>query len=45
VKQVAALGKITILPLCIAVSPDRREILYSQNDNPGGDIMLVENFR
>ena len=45
VKQVAALGKIAILPFGMAVSPDRRQILYAQNDNPGGDIMLVENFR
>ena len=45
VKQVAALGKIAILEFGIAVSPDRRQILYAQNDNPGGDIMLVENFR
>jgi hypothetical protein len=45
VKQVAALGKVAILPFGMAVSPDRRQILYAQNDNPGGDIMLVENFR
>ena len=45
VKQVAALGKVAILLFGIAVSPDRRQILYAQNDNPGGDIMLVENFR
>ena len=45
VKQVAALGKAAILEFGIAVSPDRRQILYAQNDNPGGDIMLVENFR
>src|SRR4029453_5413653 len=45
VKQVAALGKVAILEFGMAVSPDRRQILYAQNDNPGGDIMLVENFR
>jgi Tol biopolymer transport system component len=45
VKQVAALGKVEILPFALAVSPDRRQFLYAQNDNPGGDIMLVENFR
>ena len=44
VKQVAALGKVAILPFGMAVSRDRRQILYAQNDNPGGDIMLVENF-
>jgi Tol biopolymer transport system component len=45
VKQVAALGKVSILDWALAVSPDRRQFLYAQNDNPGGDIMLVENFR
>lgn len=45
VKQVAALGKVAILPFGMAVSPDRRQIVHAQNDNPGGDIMLVENFR
>jgi len=29
----------------IAVSPDGRTILYSQVDDPGLDLMLVENFR
>jgi Tol biopolymer transport system component len=45
VKQVAGLGKVNILPLGVPVSPDRRQILYAQNDQAGGDIMLVENFR
>jgi len=45
VKEVAALGKVNIYPHGIAVSPDRRQILYTQTDQPGGDIMLVENFR
>jgi len=45
VKQVAALGKVDIYPHGIAVSPDRRQILYTQEDQRGGDIMLVENFR
>jgi len=45
VKPVAALGKVAILPFGMTVSPDRRQILHAQNDNPGGDIMLVENFR
>jgi len=29
----------------IAVSPDGRRILYTQEDHRSGDIMLVENFR
>jgi Tol biopolymer transport system component len=45
VKQVATLGKVNIMEHGIAVSPDRRQILYTQNDQSGGDIMLVENFR
>jgi Tol biopolymer transport system component len=45
VKLVGALGKVAIHPFGMAVSPDRRQIVYAQDDNPGGDIMLVENFR
>jgi Tol biopolymer transport system component len=44
-RRVAALGKVNILPFSVAVSPDRRQILYTQNDQTGADIMLVENFR
>ncbi len=29
----------------VTVSPDRRWILYSQNDQLGSDLMLVENFK
>ncbi|MSO21757.1 MAG: DUF5050 domain-containing protein [Acidobacteria bacterium] len=29
----------------LTVSPDRRWILYTQNDESGSDLMLVENFR
>jgi Tol biopolymer transport system component len=29
----------------IAVSPDGRTILYSQDDESGSDLMLVENFK
>lgn len=45
VRQVAGLGKVHIVSACISVSPDRRQILYSQVDQVGADIMLVENFR
>ena len=44
-RRVARLGKIKIFPFFIAVSPDRRQILYTQNDQAGTDLMLVENFR
>jgi Tol biopolymer transport system component len=40
-----AKGKLHYHSYHMAVSPDRREILYSQLDNVGEDIMLVENFR
>jgi len=29
----------------ITISPDGRMVLYSQADEAGGDLMLVENFR
>jgi serine/threonine protein kinase len=29
----------------LAVSPDKRRILYTQTDEQGSDLMLVENFR
>ncbi|MEP6819908.1 MAG: hypothetical protein ABJA18_10280, partial [bacterium] len=44
-RQVARLGKVHISDQSIAVSPDRRQILYTQLDHEGEDIMLVENFR
>ncbi|HZE72536.1 MAG TPA: protein kinase [Pyrinomonadaceae bacterium] len=43
--QIAALGQ-DIFTNGLAVSPDRRQILYTRVDLTGGvDIMLVENFR
>jgi hypothetical protein len=45
VRQVASLGKVHILEFGIAVSPDSRQILYTQIDAGGADIKLVENFR
>ncbi len=42
---IAALGR-DISDNGLAVSPDRRQILYTRVDFTGGaDIMLVENFR
>jgi len=29
----------------VAISPDGRMVLYTQADEAGGDLMLVENFR
>lgn len=29
----------------LAVSPDRKWILYTQTEQAGGELMLVENFR
>ncbi len=43
-----ALKPVATIPLWwfgLAISPDRRSILYSQVDHAGSDLMLVENFR
>ncbi len=46
VTQVAALGKrLSRSEPGFSVSPDRRWLLFSQMDQIGSDIMLVENFR
>ena len=29
----------------VSLSPDGRWFLYTQNDAPGGDIVMLENFR
>jgi Tol biopolymer transport system component len=44
-KLVASLGKIRVEALGIAVAPDGRQILYTQDDQNSTDITLVENFR
>ena len=45
VTQVATVGQDIFLN-GLAVSPDRRQILYTREDDTGGvDIWLVENFR
>ena len=45
ISEIAKLGKLRMGRPGLAVSPDGRQILYSQVDNIGEDIMLVENFR
>jgi Tol biopolymer transport system component/DNA-binding winged helix-turn-helix (wHTH) protein len=45
VKEMAKLGRHHILPEGLTVSSDRRSFLYTVWEHPGGDIMLVENFR
>jgi serine/threonine protein kinase/dipeptidyl aminopeptidase/acylaminoacyl peptidase len=43
IRTIAELGKLACGDL--AISPDRRWALYSQTDQSGSDLMLVENFR
>ena len=45
VNEVAKLGKFRFGDQSIAISPDRRQVLYVQADHIGDDITLVENFR
>jgi Tol biopolymer transport system component/DNA-binding winged helix-turn-helix (wHTH) protein len=44
-KETAKLGRHHILGEGFTVSSDRRSFLYTVWEHPGGDIMLVENFR
>lgn len=44
-RQIASLDGRPRLWFGLTVSPDGQWILYTQNDHPGSDIMLVENFR
>ena len=43
-RRVAELGMVNLLPSALAISPDRRHVLYTQNDHTGSDIVLIENF-
>ena len=46
VRQIAAFEKeLSTWEPGLDISADGRWILYAQPDQPGGDIMLVENFR
>src|SRR6266545_2544822 len=45
VKEIVKLGKHHILSGGLSVSSDRRSFFYTVWEHPGGDIMLVENFR
>ena len=45
VQEIAKLGRHHILPEGLRVSSDRRSFFYTVWEHPGGDIMLVENFR
>jgi Tol biopolymer transport system component len=42
IRKLAVLGNTSCAG--VAVAPDGRSVLYSQRDNAGSDLMLVENF-
>jgi len=45
VKEIARLGRHHILGEGLTVSADRRSFFYNVWEHPGGDVMLVDNFR
>lgn len=45
VKEIARLGLHHILGEGLTISADRRSFFYNVWEHPGGDVMLVENFR
>ena len=45
IKRIAALYNVNDFVSGLAVSRDHRRILYTQQENLAGDVMLVENFR
>jgi hypothetical protein len=45
IKRIVGLANVNEFVSGLAVSPDRRWILYTQQDPISSDIMLVENFR
>jgi Tol biopolymer transport system component/tRNA A-37 threonylcarbamoyl transferase component Bud32 len=45
VNRITAMENVNEFVSGLAISPDRQRILYTQQENLAGDIMLVENFR
>ncbi|MCP5120699.1 MAG: hypothetical protein GY953_58645 [bacterium] len=44
-KEVVKFEEGAIGPLQLAVSPDRKTLLYTQREEVASDLMLVEGFR